>query len=145
VTAANPLADQMAAASRHSKLILQSLQGPLGGVVVEAAPPGYLEAFAARHNAEIKEGRGRSCGHLTSPQPVFCAVWLPGLTVCRSCAAAGALLPPDPATDPENDTCDRCQQHVPGGISLSAAQSNLYVIIFGLCWPCHHVTGSALR
>lgn len=102
--------------------------------MVDVTPTDWHREIIDRHNAVARSGEGGSCPHVdrAGTGALLAAAWLPGLLACRGCAGSAF----EPVDEVDSWTCDRCGQHRPDQIAVSAIQTRRVVILIGLCREC---------
>jgi len=73
-----------------------------------------------------------TCGHLTSPQPIFFPSWAKHMS-CQGCVTS---LPKP--TEEEDLTCDRCRVS-PKQTYIAIVRAGQYTVLGGLCKECREL------
>lgn len=142
MTAADPVADQVAAAEREAGLVFGRFADVIrrrnGGAT--RGQPGYVpplvQQIADRHNAAVEAGRGQVCPHWQPgepTQPYVMAAWMPGVVSCRRDTCTAVFLH---IGDVENRTCDGCGAVGEVGVKPALVQSEAYIMMAGVCGDC---------
>lgn len=127
---ANPIDDQIAAATEHTARIVGDIFLPDGTPVID--PRGWVLSVAGQFmTAYLRDHR--TCGHLQHPQPLFGMPSQMGVMYCLSCfvsrlSASGSFV-----------TCDRCAAPADdlGGTAMSDGP---FVLVLMLCGACRTAT-----
>lgn len=107
------------------------------GVDVESSPNDdpndpTLTALVARIKEQLFTGQALSCGHTSSPQPLFVAAWDKPLVVrCLTCSMAQPGL-----TGDDDVRCDVCGQVDQTGIWPAQIALGPLVVFMGRCDNC---------
>jgi len=133
--------DQLDAAAMEAFRTLVQMGEHLGYRPVRppgwASLPGWLRLSVADTMLGFSAGAGRTCLHATPQraEPLFAAIWWPGLVVCSSCRHLLA-----PRRGPDEHTCDGCGRVCPAtpeeGVRPVTLQLGPFLFSMGCCEDC---------
>jgi len=133
--------DQLDAASAETSQALRQLSAQLGGELHRppawTALPAWFRLSVTDTLVSFAEGTGRTCVHATPhrAEPLFVAIWRPGLVVCSACRHLLA-----PRRGPDAHTCDGCGRVCPPtpeeGVRPVTLQLGAFLFSTGTCPDC---------
>lgn len=136
------LRDQLDAASAEISRSVALVGAHLGaepiGLPAWAALPAWLRLSISDTLISFAAGTGSTCmhgPHLGRAEPLYAAIWKPGLVTCVSCSHLLAL-----GSGPAAHTCDGCGRVCPAthedGVRLVALAVGPVLFVTGTCSDC---------
>lgn len=137
-SAADPIRDQVDAASRDAADRFKNAVTALNETYTETAPGSVLKSVVLRFMEYLhKPGVGRKCPHVgNAPQVIFGSACVPGVIGCSECTMELASLKHKlDQADGNGRTCDYCKRKATEG-QTGMAQHGPLLLQVSLCNPC---------